>query len=72
DLPHAVVTNTRGVGLTVRDSPGGAELAVIPDGTILTLLPDGPVDFNGLTWQPVRTPGGDQGWAAVDFLSEIK
>ena len=72
DLPHAVVTNTRGVGLTVRDSPGGAELAIIPDGTILTLLPDGPVDFNGLTWQPVRTPGGDQGWAALDFLSKIE
>jgi hypothetical protein len=72
DLPYAVVNNTRGVGLTVRESPGGAELAIIPDGTILTLLPDEPVDLNGLTWQHVLTPGGVQGWAAVDFLAEIE
>ena len=69
DLPHAVVTNTRGVGLTVRETPGGAEVAIIPDGTILTLLPQDPATANGFTWQRVRTPGGDEGWAATDFFT---
>ena len=72
DLPHAVVTNTRGVGLTVRDTPGGGEVTVIPDGTIVTLLADDVVTANDFTWRRVRTPGGDEGWAAVDFLAEIE
>jgi beta-lactamase class A len=69
DLPHAVVTNTRGVGLTVRDTPGGGEVAIIPDGTILTLLPGEVVNANGFTWQRVRTPGGNEGWAATDYFT---
>ncbi len=69
DLPHAVVSNTRGVGLTVRETPGGAEIVIIPDGTILTLLPAAPLEANGFTWQRVRTPGGDEGWAAVDYFT---
>jgi beta-lactamase class A len=69
DLPHAVVTNTGGVGLTVRRTPGGGEVAIIPDGTILTLLPEEAVTANGFTWQLVRTPGGDEGWAATDYFT---
>lgn len=72
DYPHVVVTNTRGVGLTVRETPGGAEVAIVPDGTILSLLPEDPAAFNGFTWQRVRIPGGAEGWAAVDFLAEIR
>jgi beta-lactamase class A len=69
DLPHAVVTNTSGVGLTVRETPGGGEVAIIPDGTILTLLPDNVVNANGFTWQRVRTPSGEEGWAATDYFT---
>ena len=69
DLPHAVVTNTSGVGLTVRETPGGDEVAIIPDGTIVTLLPEEVVNSNGFTWQRVRTPGGDEGWAATDYFT---
>jgi hypothetical protein len=69
DLPHAIVSNTRGVGLTVRSTPGGGEIAIVPDGTVLTLLPEDPVSANGFTWQRVRTPGGDEGWAATDFFT---
>ncbi len=72
DFPHVVVTGTQGVGLTVRETPGGAALAVLPDGTILTLLPEDPRSFDGFTWQRVRIPGGEEGWAAVDFLAEIQ
>jgi beta-lactamase class A len=69
DLPHAVVTGTNGVGLTVRQTPGGAEVAIIPDGTILTLLPEGVVISGGFAWQRVRTPSGDEGWAATDYFT---
>lgn len=69
DLPHAVVSNTRGVGLTVRRAPGGAELAVVPEGTILTLLPQAPLAAGGFEWQRVRLPDGREGWAATDFFT---
>jgi hypothetical protein len=36
---------------------------------VLTLLPEDPVSANGFTWQRVRTPGGDEGWAATDFFT---
>ncbi len=71
-LPHAVVNGTRGVGLTVRETPGGSEVAILPDGTILTLLPEKPLEANGFTWLRVRIPGGEEGWAATDFLTEIQ
>jgi hypothetical protein len=42
---------------------------VVPDGTILTLLPEAPQAFNSLTWQRVRTPGGEEGYAATDYFT---
>jgi hypothetical protein len=69
DLPHAIVSGTQGIGLTVRDSPGGAEVAILPEGTVLTLLQEPLVDQNGYLWQRVRTPDGDVGWAADDFFT---
>jgi beta-lactamase class A len=69
DLPHAVVSGTRGVGLTVRQLPGGEDLAVVPEGTILTLLPEAPVTTGGYTWQLIRLPDGREGWAATDFFT---
>ena len=71
DLPHAVVSNTRGIGLTVRETPGGAELSIIPDGTILTLLPQAPLEANGFVWQQVMLPDGRAGWAATDFFTQV-
>lgn len=69
DLPHAIVSGTRGIGLTVRATPGGAEVVIVPDGTVLTLLPDEQVLANEFTWQRVRTPGGEEGWAATAFFT---
>ncbi|MFN2137011.1 MAG: serine hydrolase [Candidatus Promineifilaceae bacterium] len=70
DLPHAVVSNTQGVGLTVRQTPGGGELAIVPEGTILTLLPEARVSADGYEWQQVRLPDGREGWAATSFFTE--
>lgn len=69
DLPRAIVTNTRGVGLTVRDAPAGREVAVLPDGTVLTLLDEPGVDAGGYRWQKVRIPDGREGWAADAFFT---
>ena len=69
DLPHAIVTDTQGIGLTVRDKPGGEEVAIWPDGTVLTLLESEPVDQNGYWWYQVRTPDGKTGWAADAYFT---
>jgi beta-lactamase class A len=70
ELPHAIVANTQGVGLTVRDAPGGAEVAIYPEGTVLTLLEAEPLEHNGYWWHQVRTPDGKTGWAAEAYFTE--
>jgi hypothetical protein len=66
---RAVVDGTAGSGLTLRDAPGGAELQVLPDGSILTLLESEPVEANGFIWRNVRTVGRIEGWVVEDFLT---
>lgn len=66
---RALVDGTSGNGLTLRDAPGGAEVNILADGTILTLLEDPPQEINGLTWRKVREIGGNEGWVAQDFLT---
>jgi hypothetical protein len=65
---RAVVDGTSGSGLVLRDAPGGAELAILPDGTILNLLEDAPVEANGFVWRKVRTVAREEGWVVEDFL----
>ena len=69
DLPHAIVSNTQGIGLTVRDTPGGSEAAILADGTVLTLLESEPVAHNGYLWHEVRMPDGKTGWAADAYFT---
>lgn len=64
--PSAIVTAPAGVYL--RDIPGGtAELELIAEGTVLVLLP-GRETVDDLEWQEVRTPSGNEGWVAAEFL----
>ncbi len=72
ELPHAIVTNTQGIGLTVRDVPGGAEVAIVPEGSILTLLETAPQDEGGFRWHLVRLSDGKEGWAAADFFTPLE
>jgi hypothetical protein len=65
-VPTAVVNSPN--GLWLRERPGGTqELELIPDGTVLTLL-DGRETVDDLEWQEVRTPAGNEGWVAVEFI----
>jgi hypothetical protein len=65
---RAVVDGTAGSGLTLRDAPSGSELAILPDGTILTLLEDAPVEANNFIWLKVRTVSRQEGWVVDEFL----
>jgi hypothetical protein len=66
DVDTAVVNSPN--GLWLREAPGGTqEIELIPDGTVLVLLP-GLETVDGTEWQEVRTPAGNEGWVAVDFI----
>lgn len=66
---RAVVEGTGGNGLYLRDTPQGAELVILPDGTLLTVLDDAPIEAGGVIWRKVRAIGGEEGWAAETFLT---
>ncbi len=53
----------------MRGAPQGDEISVLPDGTLLTVLNDAPIESGGLIWRKVRAVGGDEGWVAEDFLT---
>jgi hypothetical protein len=65
---RAIVDGTAGGGLTLRDSPGGEEIIILPDGTIINLLDTEPVQANDFTWRNVRTVSREEGWVVEDFL----
>ena len=55
-------------GLWLREAPGGTqEVELIAHETELELLP-GRQTAEDLDWQQVRTPTGNEGWVAADFL----
>jgi beta-lactamase class A len=68
DYPVAYVAGTGGAGLTLRDGPGGAQMAILPEGIPVFLLPDPPANAGGTSWHRVLTPWGEQGWAGSDYL----
>lgn len=66
---RAVVEGTGGNGIYLRDAPQGAEIVIMPEGTLLTVLEDAPVEAGDFVWRKVRAVGGEEGWAAQDFLT---
>ncbi|VAW31375.1 hypothetical protein MNBD_CHLOROFLEXI01-1528 [hydrothermal vent metagenome] len=69
---EALVVGTDGNGLTLRDSPSGKEIGILPEGKQVILV-DGvqPVQFNDLLWQQVKVD--DQiGWVSQEFLSILE
>lgn len=62
------VTNTGGQGLTLRQTPGGASMGGLPDGTALTTSGEEQSVENRL-WRKVRDARGREGWVAVEFLT---
>ncbi|MCA9981857.1 MAG: serine hydrolase, partial [Anaerolineales bacterium] len=68
DLPRAIVTGTQGIGLRLRQTPGGAEIAILPEGSVVLLLDSAPRDVNGTPWREVQTGAGETGWVGADYL----
>lgn len=67
---RAIVEGTFGNGLTLREAPNGAEVTVLAEATLLTMLEDEPVEADGLTWRKVRSVvSGDEGWVADEYLT---
>ncbi|MGD8857403.1 MAG: SH3 domain-containing protein, partial [Chloroflexota bacterium] len=55
-------------GLWLREAPGGSQqVELIAHETTLELLPDRQT-VDDLEWQQVRTPAGNEGWVAAEFL----
>ena len=66
---RAVVEGSGASGIYLRDAPQGEQLVILAEGTLLTVLPDEPVEAGGFVWRKVRAVGGEEGWAAEDFLT---
>jgi hypothetical protein len=66
---RAQITDTGGNGLTLRIAPGGDEIVILPEGSLVILLEDEPVSAGGFTWRYVRVTGGSEGWVAQEFLT---
>ncbi len=66
---RAVIEGTFGNGLTLRGEPGGAQVSILAEGDLVTILDQGPTDANGIEWRQVRSLFGDEGWVAAEFLT---
>lgn len=65
---RAVVEGTFGNGLTLRDQPGGKQVAILAEADLVTVIDQGPTEANGIAWRQVRSLFGDEGWVADQFL----
>lgn len=63
----AIVISEVGVWLRSTPGTGGEQLEWVLNGTLLTLLP-GLETTDEFVWQQVRTPAGNEGWVATDFI----
>lgn len=63
----AVVASGVGVYLRAEPSVSAQDLEWLQDGAQLEILP-GEAAADGYTWVLVRTPAGNEGWVATDFI----
>jgi hypothetical protein len=64
---QAVISNTGGGGLWMRDAPFGNGLILLPEGGVVSVR-GGLVEVEGLLWQGVMDADGREGWVAADYL----
>ena len=70
-LCRAAVDGTSGNGLTLRDTPGGGEVDILAEGSLVQLITEEePQTVNELVWRKVRSVvSGSEGWVAEIFLA---
>lgn len=67
---RASVEGTFDNGVTLRDAPGGEQVSILPELSILTVITEEEaVEFNNYRWVKVRSLLGEEGWVADDFLT---
>ena len=67
---YAIVVETGGVGVTVRNGPSTSNIPVVVsgEGSVLFVI-EGPTPGGDYQWWLVRLPDGTEGWVAGDFLA---
>lgn len=67
--PRAIIINTAGIGLRLRQQPAGAEIAILPEGSVVELLDTAAtLTPDGTAWRQVRSVQGETGWVGADYL----
>jgi hypothetical protein len=66
---EVIVFGTGGVGLNLRNEPGGEVAFIAKEGERMLVI-DGPVIFNDIEWCQVRSlaQSSSFGWASLEFL----
>jgi len=64
---QAIITNTNGNGLLLRDAPFGNQVVILPEGDTIYVR-GGLTEVQGIMWQSVVTMDGREGWVAADYL----
>ncbi len=67
---RAIVTNrSAGIGLRLRQAPNGAEIAILPEGSVVELLDSEPtLTPDGTAWRQVRSVLGEEGCVGEAYL----
>ena len=69
---HAYLVNSPAGEANLRDSPFGAIVGVLKNGTVVEVQSDvEPVNDGGYKWLRVQTSYGAEGWIASRLLAEI-
>lgn len=64
---QAIITNTNGNGLILRDAPFGNQIVILPEGSTI-FVRGGLTEVQGIMWQNVVDLDGREGWVAADYL----
>ena len=64
---QAIITNTDGGGLWMRDAPFGNLIVLLPEEAVV-FVRGGLLEVDGLLWQSVVDADGREGWVAADYL----
>lgn len=68
-LARATVQGTGGAGVVLRDAPGGAEIMIVPEGSLVFLPDAAPVAQGDHSWRQITLLGDIRGWVVADFLA---
>jgi uncharacterized hydrophobic protein (TIGR00271 family) len=63
----AYIANTGGLGIYMRQTPGGTIISALPEGTSVQILYNR-VSVNGLEWIEIRDLFGRIGWVPINYL----